>query len=286
MNFTGERFVPELEGWIALQHYHRYYFVLNQLDLTDKVVLDIACGEGFGSYLLAKSSKFVIGVDISEETILHANKKYSTSNINFLVGNAASIPLESNSTDIIVSFETLEHHNKHDEMMQEIKRVLKENGVLIISSPDKGYYDKYLPSLTNEYHVKELFNQEFKELMCRYFQFAHFFIQNNVIGSFIANEEENITYKRPLNIEKKSGKSEKIEPRFNICISSNYEMQFSSSISICSPTLFYDIFSTGSVQDITIQKQKILLDNIYRSYTWKIGKLITFLIKKIMKLFK
>ena len=103
------------------------------------MVLDIASGEGYGSALLASGATRVTGVDIDPQTVQGATQKYSSnnSNLEFKQGSADNIPLHSGLFDVVVSFETIEHHDNHVEMMREIKRVLKLGGLLIISSPDK-----------------------------------------------------------------------------------------------------------------------------------------------------
>ena len=135
MDFTGERYLPERRGDIALEHRHRYLLACTYANGKD--VLDIACGEGYGSSMLADVAKSVIGVDIAEEAIAHASTQYAASNLAFRQGNAAEIPLEDASVDLVVSFETIEHHDRHEDMLREIKRVLRPGGLLLISSPDK-----------------------------------------------------------------------------------------------------------------------------------------------------
>ena len=91
--WTGERYVPEVKGEIELEHLHRYAIAR---DLAyGKDVLDIACGEGYGSVLLASVARSVTGVDISEEAIAHASRKYVRSNLSFVVGSCASIPCQA-----------------------------------------------------------------------------------------------------------------------------------------------------------------------------------------------
>jgi len=277
MKFTGERHLPQIENANALSHYHRYYFVLNQIDLEGKVVLDIACGEGYGANILSGKAKLVYGVDISSETIDHARKAYFKEKIKFLVASVASVPLEDKSVDIVVSFETIEHHNQHIQMMQEIKRVLKYDGILIISSPNKGYYEKYYPGFINEYHVKELYQEEFKNLIKQYFKHTNIFIQNNVEGSFISNESENCNYKRPFQIEKTSGVSHIIEPRFNISIASDSELSFSSSISICR-------LSFQSEMSSIVEEQSLLIENIYNSGAWKLARFLLYPVQLLRKI--
>jgi 2-polyprenyl-3-methyl-5-hydroxy-6-metoxy-1,4-benzoquinol methylase len=184
--WTGERYLPEVQGGIELEHLHRYLFA-KQLS-GGKRVLDIASGEGYGTYLLAQSATNVVGVDISAEAIAHAKAKYKSGNLEFRAGSCAAIPLAENSVDIVVSFETIEHHNEHHEMMHEIKRVLVPDGLLIISCPDKlEYSDK--PNYVNPYHVNELYRDEFRSLLSKYFKCHYIAGQRVVYGSAIFGEE-------------------------------------------------------------------------------------------------
>ena len=82
--FTGERFVPGIEdSQLEAEHYQRYYSVLPLV--KDKVVLDAACGEGYGTNILSMNAASVSGIDISEEAIARARRKYQNkSNISFI----------------------------------------------------------------------------------------------------------------------------------------------------------------------------------------------------------
>ena len=186
MEFTGERFVPEVHGDIELEHIHRYLMAKGMV--KGKVVLDIASGEGYGSAILADEAAMVYGVDISLEAINHANNRYQKNNLNYKVGSCADIPLSDNFVDVVVvSFETIEHHDQHDEMLKEVKRVLKPSGCIIISSPDKLYFSDE-PGFHNEFHVKELYKFEFNELMSKYFTYIEYFAQRIIYGSGIFSE--------------------------------------------------------------------------------------------------
>jgi SAM-dependent methyltransferase len=183
---TGERFLPEMSGQMEMEHAHRYF--LTKEWIKGKVVLDIASGEGYGSALLATAAKRVTGVDISDAAVAHAQNKYRARNLKYVVGSAASIPLKAKSVEVVVSFETIEHLTEHDEMMREIRRVLKPNGLLIISSPDRlEYSDK--PGYANPYHVKELYRAEFQDLIESQFKNVSMLGQRVVFGSCIAAEE-------------------------------------------------------------------------------------------------
>jgi ubiquinone/menaquinone biosynthesis C-methylase UbiE/peptidoglycan hydrolase CwlO-like protein len=188
MTFTGERYVPTVQGRIRYEHLHRYALALDLV--RGKSVLDIASGEGYGSAYLSQVANSVIGVDIDRECINFSRKKYgSISNLEFVVGSCDAIPLASESIDIVVSFETIEHHDNHDEMMQEIKRVLKPGGVLVISAPNRLTYSENPKSASanpnNQFHVNEPYEYQFISLLSRYFKNIKLYGQRLAIGSLI-----------------------------------------------------------------------------------------------------
>lgn len=186
MEYTGERFVPEQQGNIELEHLHRYLCAAELSSQKD--VLDIASGEGYGSSILARMARSVVGVDISEGAIRHAQQKYRRQNLEYRVGSAAQIPLADASVDLVVSFETIEHHDQHEAMMSEIKRVLRPGGLLVMSSPDKRVYSE-IPGFSNPYHVKELTRGEFESLMKASFANVSMYGQRIVYGSALLAEE-------------------------------------------------------------------------------------------------
>ncbi|KAA3649151.1 MAG: class I SAM-dependent methyltransferase [Proteobacteria bacterium] len=166
LEFTGERFVPECEREIWYEHYHRYLMACDLV--SGKKVLDAACGEGYGSHLLATYADKVVAVDIDTDSIHHAKQKYRQDNLKFLCADVLKIPIADNSFDVVVSFETLEHLAEQQQLMAEYKRLLTADGILIISTPDKTEYsDK--TGFNNEFHVKELYRHEFKELLDNHF---------------------------------------------------------------------------------------------------------------------
>src|SRR5437016_8940163 len=182
MDFTGERYVPAIEGQIRYEHLHRYALCLQLVG--GKTALDIASGEGYGAALLATAAKSVTGVDLDAATVEHARHLYYKPNLTFAVGGCDRIPLPDNAFDVVTSFETIEHHDKHDEMLDEIKRVLKPGGTLIISSPNRLTYSDE-PGYKNPFHVKELYYDEFNELLRRRFKSIRMFGQRLAAGSFV-----------------------------------------------------------------------------------------------------
>ncbi len=167
LEFTGERFTPECEREIWYEHYHRY--VLAARWCAGARTLDAACGEGYGSAILASSAASVQGVDVSAEAIMHAKQRYGQlPGIGFQVADCTSLPYDDNEFDRVVSFETLEHLSAHDQLLSEFRRVLKPAGCLILSSPDKAIYSD-AQNTVNEYHVRELYREDLEALISRHF---------------------------------------------------------------------------------------------------------------------
>lgn len=198
MECTGERYLPEFDGDWTLEHLHRYLLACELA--ADKIVLDIACGDGYGSAMLAKHAVDVTGVDIDSPTVERARSKYKANNLRFLQGSATAIPMDDSSVDLAVSFETIEHLTEQESMLCEIKRVLRPKGVLLISSPDKYEYSD-VPGYQNPFHPKELYREEFDALLQRHFAHHALLGQRVIFGSVIVSPEQ-----RPfLSWEKETG---------------------------------------------------------------------------------
>jgi SAM-dependent methyltransferase len=169
LEFTGERFVPGAAGEIWYEHWHRYLFAAPLCAGRD--VLDIACGEGYGSALLARSAARVTGADIAADAIAHARARYaSQTNLEFREADCAALPFADASFDVVVSFETIEHIAAQEAFLDEVRRVLRNDGLFVLSSPNKvEYADKR--GVVNAFHVRELYRDELSTLLAP--RFAH-----------------------------------------------------------------------------------------------------------------
>ena len=165
--FTGERFTPETLGAIWYEHWHRYCAALPLAQ--GKRVLDCACGEGYGSWLLAGAASAVTGVDIDDAAIAHATTRYGErSNLAFVHGSCTQLPLADASVDLVVSFETIEHIAEQEAMLAEFARVLDPRGALVISSPNKAVY-AHDADASNHFHVRELDRDELASALAKHF---------------------------------------------------------------------------------------------------------------------
>ena len=183
--FTGERFTPECVREIAYEHWHRYAFAMALVE--GKQVLDAACGEGFGADLLASKANRVHAVDINTASIEHAKQRYgSKNNLDFHQADVTQLDaLPSNSFDVIVSFETLEHVMEHDRMLAGFYRLLKQDGILLISTPDKKNYTD-ATGIVNPHHVRELYFDEFSGLLDSHFQAKKIYTQKLLFQSSLS----------------------------------------------------------------------------------------------------
>jgi O-antigen biosynthesis protein len=209
---TGERYLPWADDPImAYEHLHRYAYVSRIVQ--GKRVLDLACGEGYGSALLARSADSVVGIDIDRQAVHHARAKYAGSNVHFVVGSITEIPL-SGRFDVIVCFEVLEHINEQDRLLSEVKRLLKPEGLLVISTPNKSEYRKLAPA--NPFHLKELDFDEFRTLLARFFDHAQFLGQRVHCGSSLSSPDRPLSGAvSPLVIDRNAGEFvlSRIDPR-------------------------------------------------------------------------
>ncbi len=182
LTFTGERFLPEVRGSIFYEHWHRYALVAPLA--AGKRVLDAACGEGYGSRLLAASATAVTGVDVSADAIAHASARYALANLRFVAGSVTGLPLADASVDLVVSFETIEHLTPQREMLAEFRRVLAPGGVLVISSPNRPVYNE-AGGEANHFHVRELDRGELAALLAPGFPQQAWYAQRVIAQSAI-----------------------------------------------------------------------------------------------------
>lgn len=188
LEFTGERFVPGIAGEIAHEHWHRYAFARRYV--AGRRVLDVACGEGYGSALLAGVAGTVTGIDVDAGAVAHARQSYAAlANVSFAEGSAASLPLADASVDAVVSFETIEHLPRADQprMLAEIARVLAADGVLVMSAPNPVEYST-ARNYRNPFHQHEPDRAELAALLGGAFPFQRWYRQRRYFGSAVWSE--------------------------------------------------------------------------------------------------
>ncbi|WP_077625227.1 class I SAM-dependent methyltransferase [Sediminibacillus massiliensis] len=168
---TGERVIPDYMthmNKLVLEHTARYQFALNYVKGR---VLDLSCGAGYGTHMIAKEMKDeideIIGVDIDPEIIKYAKGRYYHPKSAFVVADATEAKLKEKvgTFDTIVSFETIEHIEQEESLLNNYDQLLNDGGTLIVSTPFGEGRGKPCGS---PFHVHQLKPEEFIELFQQY----------------------------------------------------------------------------------------------------------------------
>ena len=185
--WTGERVVPDIPELEALFQFHwiRYSFAV--ANMGGKYVLDLGCGAGYGAHLLAMSDpgSCVVGMDIGADAIAYAKSHYRLPNLRYVVGDVLSPPFPRASFDLIVTFEVLEHLEDAQRSLELSRWMLKPDGVLIVSTPNREVYSKGHEKPWNPYHVREFSLPEFQALLHAQFSHVQIYGQQHTVGSLI-----------------------------------------------------------------------------------------------------
>ncbi len=156
---TRERALPALHAQtpedylVYLKHLALYKFVSSYT--ARKRVLDLGCGEGYGSDALAHTARFVVAADRDGAAVAHARQKYARANFAFVVCDAQVLPFRAGSFEVVVSFEVIEHIPNARQYLEEIKRVNAAAGSAIISTPNRLLRLLPFQKPWNRYHLRE-----------------------------------------------------------------------------------------------------------------------------------
>ena len=177
--FTGERVIPgQVEPDLWNEHMARYHFASRLA--RQKRVLDVACGAGYGAAELAQAARSVTGIDVALEAAQYADGHYHRANTRFLAASAEALPFRDASFDLIVAFEVIEHLQDYKALLHEARRLITPAGQLIVSTPNKLYYqESRAQSGPNPYHVHEFEFEEFRQLLQAVFPHVLLFFQNH-----------------------------------------------------------------------------------------------------------
>ena len=171
-----ERIVPdETESGIVAIHLKRYEFARRYCER--KAVLDAACGVGYGSAHLAHVATRVVGVDRDADAIAYARERYGDPNVEFSVQDVAALEFADGTFDVVCSFETIEHLDDAQAFVDEVARVLRPAGVLVVSTPR---VDETTTSPENPHHRFELTLDDFEALLRTRFAAVELYGQHRV----------------------------------------------------------------------------------------------------------
>jgi|YNPMSStandDraft_1061717.scaffolds.fasta_scaffold01332_9 ubiquinone/menaquinone biosynthesis C-methylase UbiE len=272
---TGERVYLEIIDNVTFEHVHRYFMAKDFV--KNKIVLDAACGSGYGSYFLSLFANFVYAVDLNNEVINQNCKKYQNNNLKYIYSSVENLPFEDKYFDVIVSFETIEHVKDYYKVMLEFKRVLKNDGLLIISTPNKKISD--INKIDNPFHAKEFYEDEFIDLINNFFKNTILFYQTSSYISSILKKEYRVNGQVEVlnfNVDQLRNGYITIETdkdywykNYFIVIASNVKIDYNMNASLLNANKFYE------------NKIKFI-EKIYESTNYKLGYYLTYPFKFVL----
>ena len=164
MSAAEERLANDPSSELWGEHRSRYRFAAHFV--AGQTVLDVACGSGFGLEMLSAAGARPIGIDYASETLvsIHVDRP----DANLIHADATRLPLATASIDQVVSFETIEHVPDAAALINELRRVLKPGGHLVLSTPNRAF-GPLERHTANRFHVREFTADELRSLLCECF---------------------------------------------------------------------------------------------------------------------
>ena len=158
--YYNEELVITLDKDDEIERYpiQLYHHLCIQLELKDKVIVEVGSGRGGGANFIARyhKPKLITGVDLSPNAVSLCNKSYNLENLNFLVGDSAKLPFEDNSVDVILNVESSHCYPSIPDFISEVCRVLKPGGHFL-------YCDLVIDSNLDD-HLNKLKNNNLSDL--------------------------------------------------------------------------------------------------------------------------
>src|SRR5262245_37644245 len=160
---TGERTIPGLteENYWFRRHEVVYERLASRC--AGLHVLEAGCGDGYGADLIAGVARRVIGLDYDESAVAHVRARYPR--VEMLHGNLAELPLPDGSVDVVVNFQVIEHLWDQPQFVAECLRVLRPEGLLLMSTPNRVTFSPGRDTPINPFHTRELNAAELTELL-------------------------------------------------------------------------------------------------------------------------
>lgn len=162
MPLTGERTVPGIpaENYWFRRHEAAYEFAVQH---AHGRMLEVGCGEGYGTALLSRVAETIVGIDYDAQTVAHAARAYP--GVAFARANLAALPVRDRTVDVVATLQVIEHVWNHPEFVRECRRVLRPAGRLLVTTPNRLTFSPGLDAPVNPFHTLEFTAAELEGLL-------------------------------------------------------------------------------------------------------------------------
>lgn len=177
LGFTGERVLPDDPKWAWCFQAHLFgYNDLAARAPADAVMLDIGCGEGYGTAVLSQRAAHLVTGDVSEETVRHARDRYRKDNVSFIVFDAQRLPFRDAAFDVTSSLQVIEHFSDTQAHLADVAQVTKRGGLHYVTTPNIDQMGE--AERDNPYHLRDFNTADFRSSLEQHFS------QVEVLGMF------------------------------------------------------------------------------------------------------
>lgn len=246
-----EHEIVEVSNFYSVEEYVLYLMHLSdylraQRIVAGKSVLDLGCNNGYGTDILSKRCTRIVGVDVSPTAVATAKSKYQSKTVSFQQIDGQTLPFNEDSFDVITSFQVIEHLPDYDGYFSEIRRVLRPEGVLLLTTPNACI--RVLPGAKpwNRFHVREFRPDELASLVSGKFKAAQ------VFGQFAAEHTHSVEYERCIRARDSAGESR--------------ERTLKTLVAPYVPRVFKDIIRQVRGSPAAVQR-KLLTDEVKESHS-------------------
>ena len=185
MQHAGERFPPGIANAAEAAYDRTVRYRFAERYVKGKKTVDLGSGAGYGAHALSKFAEDVLGVEASDEAVAHATRRYEAQkNLRYEAADVTDLPYPDESFEAAVAFEVVERLERPEAVVKEASRLLKADGVFLVSTPDKQTHSNER-NHANPRHLKEMYPLEFREILERHFRRVQIYRQGAIAGNIV-----------------------------------------------------------------------------------------------------
>lgn len=194
---TAERTSSTLRSDTVVRQRQLAAYYKAQDYIRGKSVMEIGCGEGFGTEVLAEEAEEILAIDYSQKAVNAARNRLPSSEVNFRIEKAPPVKAPDGRFDAVVMFQMIEHLQNPEPLLKEVRRVLKSGGTLLVSTVNKE------ESLSeNPFHLHEFDGAELEAVLGQYFARVEIFglFGDGIHTQYLDNNKKRVAAVKKLDV--------------------------------------------------------------------------------------